>query len=34
VGQLYRLKVLESGITKVEVIKDGIIVIEWSKENE
>jgi hypothetical protein len=34
VGQLYRLKILESQVIKVEVIKDGITVIEWSKENE
>jgi hypothetical protein len=34
VGQLYRLKVLENDVIKVEVVKDQIVVIEWSKEHD
>lgn len=30
VGQLYRLKVLENLVTKVQVIKNEVVVIEWA----
>jgi hypothetical protein len=34
VGQLYRLKVLECNIVKVEVLMGTLVVIEWHKEKE
>lgn len=33
-GQLYRLKVLENGIIRIQIVKDDIVVIEWGKEED
>jgi hypothetical protein len=34
IGQLYRLKVLENEVVKVEVVLDDRIIISWKRQDE
>jgi hypothetical protein len=34
VGALYRLKILENEIEKVEVLKGDFVIIEWAKQKD
>jgi hypothetical protein len=34
IGTLYRLKVLESDVEKIEVLRDDFVIIKWAKQKD